>query len=134
LVLDRSDPDEGVDWLQRAEAKSTALRRRKRAGERQWRERRLTFERVAKGYRYFTLCPTDDGGDARSVERSILAFFKFGEGDSRNLSPQFRFYLNRRSQVLKFFSLGALGPSPWAPCFFEGQSFPLEVWGHLTSW
>ena len=61
-----------------------ASRRRKRAGERRRRERRLTFERVAKGYHYFTLCPIDDGGDTRSVERSILAFFKFGEGDSRN--------------------------------------------------
>ena len=70
--------------MQGAEAKSTASRRRKRAGERRRRERRLTFERVAKGYNYFTLCPIDDGGDTRSVERSILAFLKFGEGDSRN--------------------------------------------------
>jgi hypothetical protein len=66
----------------------------------------------------------------RSVERSILAFFKFGEGDSRNLSPQFRFYVNRRSQILKFFFSGRPGSLPmgalllWGPVFSSGGVGP----------
>jgi hypothetical protein len=71
---------------------------------------------------------------ARRAQRRALdsRFFKFGEGDSRNFVVLVSLLPKPSFASSKVFLSGRPGSLPWAPCFFEGHSFPLEVWGHLT--